>query len=197
MADVTFRRSSDGSLLGSSGCGFFGSSFGQSVNVGSYQDSSYGTDSNGTSQGVTLSNVKWAHANSGYVNGANLLNLLSIPNTDATLNIRFTHTSTASLTNARLWITDRNTVTGIPAGVTTKVAEIRHTGVSQVANGVGNSSWSTLGGTGYLSLTDSPGSGLLATGGVLAQHDYFVAISQSPDSVGSKLSTLRFSVEYA
>lgn len=196
MATVQFLRSSDGASLGLSGIGGFGSTFGQSINVGSYQDSTYETDSNGTSQGKTLSNVKWAHAQSGYVNGANLLNLLSIPNTDSTLDIRFTHTSQVSLVNAKVWITDRNTTTGIPAGVTTKVAQIQHTGVSQVANGVGNASWSTLGGTGYLSLSNSPGSGLLAVTGANAQHDWFIAISQSPDSIGSKLSTMRFQAEY-
>lgn len=196
MATVQFLKSSNGASLGLSGIGFFGSTFGQSVNVGFYQDSTYETDSNGTSQGKTLSNVKWAHAQSGYVNGANLLNLLAIPNSDASLNIRFTHTSQVSLVNARVWITDRSSTTGIPAGVTTKVAQIIHTGVSQVSNGVGNASWSTMGGTGFLSISTSPGSGLLAVTGANAQHDWFLAISQSPDSVGSKLSTLRFQAEY-
>jgi hypothetical protein len=196
MATVSFLRSSDGASLGLSGIGLFGSTFGQSTNVGSYQDSTYETDSNGTQQGKTLSNIKWAHAQSGYVNGANLLNLLAIPNTDSTINIRFTHTSQVSLVNARLWITDRSSTTGIPAGVTTKISQLIHTGVSQVANGLGNSTWSTLGGTGYLSLSNSPGSGLLAVTGANARHDFFIAVSQSPDSVGSKLSTLRFMAEY-
>jgi len=197
MASLTFHRSSDGAAILTSGIGFFASNFGLSVNVGAYQDTSYVTDSAGTSQGIGLGNVKWAHANSGYISGPTLLDLLAIPNSNATLNIRFTHTAAVQLTNCRVWITDRNTTTGIPASLTTKVAEIRHTGVSQVSNGVGNSTWSTLGGTGYLSLTTSPGSGLLAITGGNAQHDFFIAISQSPDAVGSKLSTLRFSAEYA
>jgi len=196
VAAIGFFRASDSTPILSSGIGFFSSNFGLSVNVGSYQDTTYVSDSAGSVQGIALGNIKWAHANSGYDNGT-LLNLLAIPNTDATLNIRFTHTSSVTLANARVWLTDRNTTTGIPATVTSKVAQIVHTGVSQVANGLGNASWSTLGGTGYLSLTPSPGSGLLAVTGANAQHDYFLAISQSPDSVGSKLSTLRFSCEYS
>lgn len=197
MPTISFFRSADGTALGNSGVGGYGSAFNQSVNVGNFQDLTYVTDAGGTQQGIALSNVKWAHANSGYVNGANLLNLLSIPNTDATLNIRFTHTSATTVSNAKIWVTDSNTTTGIPAGLTARLAEIRHTGISQVANGVGNASWSQVFGTGYLSLTSNPGSGLQATGGVLAQADWFIGLTLSPDSIGSKLGRLRVQLEYS
>lgn len=194
MPTISFMRASDGQIISNSGLGFFGSAFGQSVNVGSYQDTTYVTDSAGTEQSISMGNVKWGHANSGYV-GATLLNLLAIPNTNATLRINFNHSSQVLIQNARIYITNRSSDTGQTDGVTCKVAEINKTGSTQVANGIGNTAWSTLNGSGYLGLTNSPGSGGSLTG-QLYDHNYWLAISASPDTVASKFFMMRFSCEY-
>lgn len=194
MATITFMRASDAQPISNSGIGGYGSSFGQSVNVGNYADSMYATSSDGTVQGISLGNVKWAHANSGYV-GASLLNLLAIPNVNATLRINFNHTSQVLIQNPRLMVTNRSNATGQVDGLTCKVAEINHTGATQVANGIGNTSWSTLNGSGYLGLTANPGSGGSLTG-QLYDHNWWIGLSMSPDTVASKYGLLRFSCEY-
>lgn len=194
MATVLFMRASDAQPISSSGIGGYGASFGQSVSVGNYQDTTYVTDAGGSQQGIALGNVKWAHANSGYV-GVTLLNLLSIPNANATLRINFNHTSPVLIQNARVMVTNRSVATGQVDGLTCKVAELNHTGSTQVANGIGNSSWATLNGSGYLGLTNNPGSGGSLTG-QLYDHNWWLALSMSPDTVASKLGMLRFSCEY-
>ena len=73
MATITFHANghkaqystaydTDPSLINhtsGSGIGFFGGGFGISVPVSQYQDSSYVTNSNGTSSGVKINNTKY------------------------------------------------------------------------------------------------------------------------------------------
>ena len=192
MAIFTFH--STGHDIGSSGIGFFGSSgFGSSVSVGLYNDSSYITNSNGTVAGPSLNNIKYSHPQSGIVNGSaspSGLLLTKITNAQSTLNIRFTHSTGVITQNAKLRIYDRSNINYPASGVTTKVAEIIHPSTSNSVTGSGSATWVTPGGSGtILSLANSPGmSGLSPNGSgtVSDRHDWFLAISSSPDTIGSK-----------
>lgn len=192
MAAISFFAGSELAIsnLSGSGLGFYGSSFGSSVQVGSYQDTTWITDSNGTIQGPQSDNVKWTHPSSGSINGAASVNLNQIPNYLSTLNIRFTHTSAVKTQNAKLRIFDRSNINNNPSGVTCKVAEIVHPDTTQTATGSGSSSWTTVAGSGsVLSLTASPGqSGYRPNGANTTDmtHDWYVCISPSPDTIGSK-----------
>jgi hypothetical protein len=190
--------------LNGSGLGFYGSNFGYSVGVGEYQDTTFITDGTGSVEGQQLNNIKWAHPASGSINGASEVNLNQIPNYLATLNIRFTNDTAVQIDTCRLYIYDRTNKDNPASGVTTKVAEIIHPDIVQNANGSGDTTWITNPGSGtIMTLAQSPGmSGMYAGGGASSvrpdtQHDLYLAISQSPDSIGSKtLNGLYFSVSY-
>lgn len=179
--------------IGGSGIGFFGSAgFGSSVAVGEYQASTYITNSNGTIQGAEINNVKYAHPSSGTTGSSSSpTHLLNIANYKATLNVRFTSTSPVKTQNAQVRIYDRSNINNNPSGVTTKVAEIIHPSTTETGlTGSGSSTWSTLAGSGTtLSLASSPGSSGLSPSGINTvdtRHDWYLALSASPDSIGSK-----------
>lgn len=179
--------------LNGSGLGFYGSGFGNSVDVGEFQQTTFITDANGTVEGPQVNNIKWTHADSGLINSATESVLLTqIPNYLATLNIRFTHTSAVKTQNALVKIYDRTTTTAAASGVTTYVAELIHPDTVQNDNGSGDSSWinATSGDNSVqIDLVSSPGySGERESGAETysTQHDYYLAISASPDSIGSK-----------
>lgn len=191
MADLSFFADDNGvKNLSGSGLGFFGSSFGQSVEVGEYQDSTYITNGNGTTEGPQVNNVKWTHPGSGSINGLSSVKLTEITNKLAPLNIRFTHSSEVRTQNAKLRIFDRSNINNPASGVTTKVAEIIHPDPVQNDNGSGDSTWETPAGSGtVMDLVASPGMSGLRPNGVSTtadRHDWYVAISASPDSIGSK-----------
>jgi hypothetical protein len=211
MATITFYADSglggdfDVDMAGS-GLGFYGSGgFGASVAVGAYQENTYVTDANGAAQGPQVNNVKWTHANSGELSGSTNLNLKDIPNAQASLNIRFTHTSSVQVQNAELRIYDRVSITAGASGVTTKAYETLHPSPLQTGLlGSGGTSWSTPAGSGStVSLAQCPGtSGLYAENGSTStysdtQHDWYVCLSARPDSIGSKTQYgLYMSLEY-
>lgn len=187
--------------LTGSGLGFYGASFGSSVDVGSYQTTTWITDSNGTIQGPQANNIKWTHPLSGSINGAASVILQHIPNYLSTLRVRFNHTSAVKTQNTKLRIYDRSNINNSASGVTTKVAQIIHPWQTASPNGSGDTSWITpTGSSVIMTLVSSPGvSGLSpnGTGTVDQNHDYYLAISASPDSIGSKtLYGLYFQLEY-
>lgn len=188
--------------LNGSGLGFFGpEGFGNSVNVGNYNDSTFITDSNGLFQGPQLNNVKYVHPASGSINGLSAVNLLAVPNYLATLKISFTHTSAVKTQNAQFRCYDRNNINNNPSGVACLVAEIRKPDTNQAnVNGSGSASWTQINGSGsVLNMVSSPGlSGLRPNGPDTSstQHDWYLAICQSPSSTGVKTSAGYFSVEY-
>ena len=190
--------------LGGSGLGFYGGGFGQSVNVGAYQNTTFITDSTGANQGPQVNNVTYANAMSGIVNSSTSGILLTyIPNYQATLNIRFTNDTSVKTQNVKLRVYDRISIDNAPSGVVSQVAEVIHLSNIQNAGGSGNSTWTAVGGSGtVLTLAPSPGtSGLYAGNGSNStyndvRHDNYVCISQSPSSIGSKLSAVYVSLEY-
>lgn len=193
MAEILFLSGTDFNIvnLSGSGLGFFGTGFGSSVSVNSYQDSTWITDGNGSSQGAQCDNVKWTHANSGSINGLDSVLLQDIPNYLSTLNIRFTHTSAVKTQNAKLRIYDRTNINNGPSGVTCKTAEIIHPSIIGVGElGSGDTFWITpCGSAVIMDLVASPGVSGESPNGIytsVTQHDWYVAISASPDSIGSK-----------
>jgi hypothetical protein len=203
MAQISFYVDNFHLLnTGGSGIGFYSSAFGGSVGVGNYQDTTFITDSNGSVQGEQINNIKWTHPNSGSINGATSVELTKIPNYLSTLNVRFTHSTTVNTQNVKLRIYDRSSINNNPSGVTCKVAELIHPDTVQNNNGSGDTSWLTPRGSSVVvDLAQSPGlSGIYAGGGSAGvsatQHDWYVAISPSPDSVGSKLFALYVELEY-
>lgn len=192
--------------LAGSGLGFFGAGgFGRSVAVGEYQDNTFATDANGAVAGQQANNVKYRHANSGEIEGAQVLNLLNIANYHATVNIRFTHTSAVQVQNVEMCIYDRVNFGSGGVGVVTQLAELIHPSIVESGNlGSGDTAWQTAEGTGnMMELAQSPGtSGLYAGNGISSvqtdtRHDWYLAMSASPSSIGSKDDYgLFFSLEY-
>jgi hypothetical protein len=126
---------------------------------------------------------------------------LNIPNWQSTLNIRFTNSTPVKTQNVQLRIYDRVNPDNPPTGVTTAVAEIVHPNITQGPGGSGSPTWQFPTGSGsVMSLTSSPGtSGLRPAGANTSdtQHDWYVALSASPNSIGSKTQYgLYVSLEY-
>lgn len=193
MAAISFYADDLSINLGGSGLGFFGNGgFGQSVEVGTWQGTTFITDGNGTINGGAVENTKYPnHPDSGINTslGTNPVLLREIPNRLATLNIRFTHDSAVKLQNTKLRIFDRSNINNPASGVTTKVARIIHP-YNSGNNGSGDTSCSTPAGSAVpLSLNGSPGASgryLLGTTNTDLQHDFYVVISASPNSIGAK-----------
>jgi len=202
MATVAFFADDNGiTNLGGSGLGFYGSSFGNSVEIAAYQGTTYITDSNGVIEGPNVHNIAWTHAASGEVNGASSILLRQMTNAQASLNIRFTHGSAVKTQNAKLRIFDRSSINNPASGVTTKVAELIHPDPVQTNNGSGDATWNTpAGSSSIMDVTSSPGTSGQFTGGTTTsdtRHDFYFAISASPDSIGSKtMYGLYFELEY-
>ncbi len=180
--------------LAGSGLGFYGlAAFGASVSVGAYQQRTFITDANGVVQGPEVNNVMFLNAASGVLgNAGSGIALTAIPSWQATLNIRFTNDTAVKTQSAQLMIFDRVNVAHAATGVTTKVAEIIHPYPTQGPGGSGGSTWTTFDSTTtglVLSLVSSPGMSGLRPSGIDTtdiQHDWYVALSASPDSIGSK-----------
>lgn len=188
--------------ISGSGLGFYGDAgFAASVSVGAYQGRTYITDSNGTSQGAEVANVKYLSAPSGILGQTSSgLPLICIPNYQATLNIRFTNDSAVKTQNVSVRFYDRVSINNDPSGVTVKCAEIRHPALLQSATGSGDTTWVTPRGSAVtMTLVASPGvSGERPAGAntTATQHDHYLAISCSPDTIGSKLFAVYASLEY-
>lgn len=209
-AELKFYAGSNNLIPPGSGLGFYGGVFGASVRVGQSQQTTYITNAAGTAQGPAADNIKYHNIASGIVNSATgALFLRNIPNQEATLNIRFTYDLAVNVQNVEVRIYDRTNTASAATGVTTYVAELIHFGTSQAsAIGSGGASWMVFSGSAVsndqsLVLANSPGSGGFAAANGLTsthldtQHDWYLALSASPDSIGSKqLYGLYASLEY-
>ncbi len=204
MATIIFNAGSDTTVntLSGSGLGFYNSSgFGYSVAIGSYQGRTFITDSTGTSQGPEVDNCMYLNT-SGVVVGqtGSGIHLLSLPNYLSTVNIRFTHGSAVKVQNARVYGYDRVSKNNNPSGVTLYGAQIVHPNPIQNATGSGSSLWVLLSGSGStLALSNSPGTSGYSPNGpntTDTQHDYFLALSATPTTVGSKEFALFYEMEY-
>ena len=124
MAEITFGIGTQSNIVGS-GLGFYGATFGSSVQIGSFQDSTYVTNAAGTAQGPAATNIKFSTPGSGTPSTVGSgIPLTKINSGNRTFHVNFDHTSDVNVQNCQLRIYDR-TDTNYPAsGVVTKVAEI-------------------------------------------------------------------------
>jgi hypothetical protein len=194
--------------LSGSGLGFYGyGGFSTSVQVGAYQDNTYITNANGTAtDSLKVNNVKWMDPASGQIAEGDIRYLRAIPNYLGTLNIRFTNNTPVKTQNAQLRIFDRSSIDNPASGVVTKVAVLIHPWNTQSPDGSGDLAWRTPGGSGSIvTFADfpssvSPGSGgfsPLGSNTVDTRHDWYVAMSAMPTSIGSKNQyALSFSCEF-
>lgn len=124
MAEITFGTYSTTNLRGS-GLGFYGSTFGSSVQIGSFNQSTFITNSNGTTNGGAAYNVKYTAAASGepFSTGSGIP-LVRINGYHRTLDINFDHTTPVNVQNVQFRIYDRVNINNPASGVNTKVAEL-------------------------------------------------------------------------
>ena len=109
-----------------SGLGFYGGAFGISVPVGTYQDTTFVTNSNGTVEDVKCQNTQYTSVSGlSHNTGSEIWNS-GTPNYYAPLRIRFSHSEAVRTQNCKLRIFDRNDISKHASGVTTKVYEVRH-----------------------------------------------------------------------
>ena len=206
-----------------SGIGFYGGGFGISVAVDQHQDSTYVTNSAGTNSGIKLNNTKYTSSSGVSHNGATIsIGNEDMPNYYAPLNVRFTHGDAVRVQNCKMRIFDRNDIGKQASGVSTYVYEVRHpdsipgSGSALTDRGESNHAWkeddpadsmvdttftSSPGVSGTNStLSDEELTGVLTTDGAAhtaLSHDWYVALSASPDSIGSKTDYgLYFTCEY-
>jgi len=130
VATIAFYAGDWGALpvdAGGSGLGLYGpTGFGQSVGVGQFQDTTYITDSNGVIQGLPVHNIKWIHANSGIHSDNTAINypISGIPNSKASLNVRFTNDAPVRCQNVKARVFDRDFINNDPSGVQCYLAEL-------------------------------------------------------------------------
>lgn len=187
-----------------SGLAFFGANWGTSLLVGSYNQRTFIASSDGTSQGAEASNNQFA-SSTGCIIGqsGSGIALTQVPNAQATLNARFENDTPVRVTSATLYAYDRSSLNNSPSGLLVKAFEAIHPAAAQTNSGSGDSTWTTLAGSGStLALALSPGSGGQYAGTGLnstrqdMQHDLFVGLSVSPSTIGSKLAALYLAIEY-
>lgn len=135
MASITFEvldaTDITGSGLNGSGLGFYGSGgFGTSVPIGTYQKTTYLTDSEGQNNGGYVRNVEYMTGILPY-SGCILNNTPSnsgalqyLNNTEVTLLLHFDHSSKVKVQNVQLRIWDRSSIDNPASGALTKVAEV-------------------------------------------------------------------------
>ena len=196
-AAIDFYHGNGTTALSTSGVGFYGATFGSSVQVASFQDSTFVTNSNGTVNGGALNNNKYVGTSSGVqVNGDSTVNLNTVALASGSLNVRFTFDSVVMTQNGQFRIMDRVDADAPASGVTSEVAQLCNggSGVNQSTGAAqaGHNGWMALAGSGtVMTLLSSPGSGGLSpngTGTTDTRHDFYLALSASPSSIGSKTS---------
>lgn len=198
MAQIAYY--SNGIAIQSSGVGFYSSSFGSSIAVGSYNDRTFVTDSTGTVLGPELINNKYTASGSIALQGSGSINLLQVPNYQALINPRFTHSSAVQCQNVKLYGSDRISKNNTPSGIDIQAAQVIHAATTQSLSGSGNSTWTKLNGSGtVLSCTGGMGyggSGINGTTAISTQHDWYLACSCSPNRIGASEAMLTFELEY-
>jgi len=161
-------------------CGFFGSSFGFSIRVGEYNQSTFRTNEAGTSDGGTLPNLRYANTSGAYVGGLSTPDeLRNIEQYEATLRIRLDTDAPVGTQNSSFRAFDKVNINNNPSGVAIFAAEILK---DPGTYGSGDVSWTQIYGSGsILSLDDH----ILAwqTG---VQHDWYIGLTATPTSIGEK-----------
>lgn len=208
MASLSIYLGEDQLLPDGFGIGFFGDDgFGAPVLIGEFQGRTFVTDASGIVENFEVNNNKRLTAST-VINGqiGSGIPLTSLTNTLSTINMRFEDLEEVRTISPRLYIFDGSfdddnnpNFTTSPDGLTMYCAEIRHTDEIQTDNGLGDTVWQETAGAVYLALIDSPGTLGLRPGGAFTtdtRHDWYIAMSVTPTSLGNKMFGLYFEVEF-
>jgi hypothetical protein len=143
MASINFYAGSTAiNAITGSGLGFFGGSFGQSVELNQWQDTTFITNAGGTTQAGAANNIKYSTDILAFAPGiVPATGLKYIPNEKATVNIRFTNASVVKTQNVKMRIFDRANKAHPASGVSTRAAELLHVQSSYGIEGSGDSIW--------------------------------------------------------
>ena len=124
MAEITFGIDSQDNIVGS-GLGFYGASFGSSVQIGAFQDKTFVTNSAGTAQGPAANNIKFtvpATGNTQTIGSG--IPITKINSGNRSFHINFDHSTDVNVQNCQLRIYDRTNINFPASGVVTKVCEL-------------------------------------------------------------------------
>lgn len=153
--------------------------FDSKITAGQYNDSTHVESSVGAndSSANAPKNNKYISATEVDI-GAGTVLLSSLTDADAALKINFSDPSAVATESASFYAYDGVTTTAVPTGVTFQAAEI------------GDTNWTNAeGSAAALSLADQAAA---------TSHDFFIAISASPESVGLKDAfSLRVELTYS
>lgn len=148
---------------------FSGAAFDDAITVGAYQTSTHIEDSEKAEQCATthMNNTMYVSSQSIAINGGAAESLTNVLTTECPLKINFANDPAVALSDVDFYAYDDTTDATGPTDVTVYCAEQADT------------DWVAADGSGAeLSLGDS---------GSATTHDFFIALSASPDSVGEKL----------
>jgi hypothetical protein len=165
--------------------GFFGSAGAPSspVVVGEYQNRTHRTNSAGADLGVLI-NVKYTGSSDAQVSGVSYPNIEDLPGASGTLLMRFREASDSAVLTQNGFLRAIRFVANIP-DITLKPLniDIRAFKAADTQGNAGDSSWTQL--------ADGAGAGsdLTLSNHTSSQtvHDYVVAVSVSPQTVGTKV----------
>lgn len=164
--------------------GFFGAGGpGNSVSVGSYQDTTYRVDSAGNDQGEGV-NFKYSDANNVIINGADAAALPVAPGSGS-LVVRLTVGSAVQTQNGLFYAVDLNASSGVvlneaPDNMTVQACEADHDSAFEDLSSDGSNSLGVVNQTVTSTI-----------------HDWHIGVSVNPTTTGVKNSWgFHFSVEY-
>lgn len=123
MAEITFGVWAQQNIT-ASGLGFYGATHGASVQIGSYQDSTFVTNDTGADPGPEANNVKLVNVASGTWAAGSGIPLTRTNSGASTFHINFDHSAAVRVQNAQLVIYNRSNTQYPASGVVTKVAEL-------------------------------------------------------------------------
>ncbi len=158
--------------------GFFGANFGFSIRVGEWNNTSFVTNDNGTTNFGQVPNTAFANISGAFVaSELTATELLEVDNTESTLRIRLQTDSSVATQNSAFRAFDRVNIDNNPSGVTINAAEMLKP--NPVIRGSGDTNWTTIAGSGATLDLDPH----VAASSV---HEWYVSLTASPLSIGEK-----------
>jgi hypothetical protein len=187
MATFThsLQGSTDTTIISTDKLQFAGGAFDDPITVNEYNDSTHVKDVGNAdkSSANTPNNVKFISQSGGTGGdsqadwGGGTEDLDQIQNSEATLKINFSHGTAVAISEAKIYAYDGSTVTVAPTDIDVRMAE------------VGDTNW-----------TEAEGQAsacTLADKTAATSHDFYVAVSMSPTSVGTKTGKYRVELSYS
>lgn len=159
--------------------GLYGSSFDTAIEVGSYQDSTHVENDSNVEQCTSYHghNTKYAGAALVSIDGAANEDVANILTSECALKINFSDASSVTTTSNTFWAYDGGTESNGPTNITFYALE------------QGDAAWTNAEGSGSaLTINDDTAA---------TSHDYYIAVSASPDAVGDlEAFTLKIQLTY-